>query len=115
MRLNAKGLPPSAAQWERQRTRDRSGRYSNMTPCYGGCGKGMSVQGSYWSHPLTDMEGTDGVGFGDIGIMLCRKCYDRTEHITTTAEFAADVAAMEAKVAARKAARAAKAAGNLPA
>lgn len=38
---------PTAAQRERQRTRQTNGRYAEMTPCYGECGKRLNLQGEW--------------------------------------------------------------------
>lgn len=92
----AKRATRSAAEWERQSVRDASGQYAKMTPCYGGCGKGMSNQGNYWSHPLTDCLDAEGKGFADLGLMLCAKCAKATTNLTTVREFLLYVAAKKA-------------------
>lgn len=80
----------SRRQAERQRHR-RNGKYARVNPCYL-CNK--SAGEDYTSHPLTDANGSDGVGFGDMALCICAKCYEATKDMTTTVE----VAAYSAKV-----------------
>ncbi len=69
---------PSPAQLERQRHRDQ-GKYAAVNPCYA-CGKSAGVD--YYSHPLTDCG-----DWGDLALVLCKKCGEATAEMTRPEEF----------------------------
>lgn len=72
------------AQKERQKERDcLTGRYTK-NPCYG-CGKSAPIEG-YFSHHLTDCVDCNGDKFGDILLVLCKKCAGATSTLTTVKE-----------------------------
>jgi hypothetical protein len=73
-------------QRERQKHRDRNGRYAEANPC---CACGRSAGIEPLGHPLTDCEGSDGRGWDDIAIVLCPQCYEDTKRMTTRLEFEA--------------------------
>ena len=75
----------SELQQERQKHRDH-GRYAKVNPCYG-CGKSAGVD--YFSHPLTDCNGSDGKDWGDVALCLCGKCMTATQNMTSVDEFIA--------------------------
>lgn len=89
----------TAAQYQRQRTRDRSGRYEDMLRCYGGCGRPINIQSDYYSHPLTDDVDVHGEHFGDLGLALCLRCGKAAQRpeLQTVAAFTAFIAANVAK------------------
>jgi len=64
----------TAAEAGRQKIRGRDGRYDELPRCYGGCGRGVNVQGDYSSHPLTDCNDAEGQSFSDIALLLCKQC-----------------------------------------
>lgn len=65
-------------QKERQLHRNQ-GKYAQVNPCYC-CGKSAGVD--YFSHPLTDTG-----DWNDIGLVLCKRCADKTCDITDLEEF----------------------------
>lgn len=73
------------AERSRQRARE-NGKYVKHNPCYL-CDKSAGM--FYFSHPLTDCPGSDGVAFDDIALCLCTQCSNSTEKMTTVAEIKA--------------------------
>lgn len=80
-----KRQPRSPAQRERQDSRHRDrGKYAQVNPCQG-CGKSAGIE--YFSHPLTDSEGSDGESWHDAAICLCKLCAKKTASMTTVQQF----------------------------
>ena len=77
--------PLTDAQIRRQRHRDH-GKYAQVNPCYG-CGK--SAGEDYFSHPLSDQNGSDGKPWDDVALCLCLNCYNATKNMTRVDEFIA--------------------------
>jgi hypothetical protein len=72
----------SSKQAEHQDRREIfSGRYRKGYTCYG-CGKSAGVD--YFSHSLTDTG-----DWGDLALILCRKCAKATSKMTDPKEFIA--------------------------
>ena len=70
--------PKSWQENERQQTRDRAtGKYEKLNACEI-CGKSATAE--YWSHEMCNE-------WGGIGLILCKKCYGKTEAITDKKEF----------------------------
>jgi hypothetical protein len=50
-----------------------------------GCGKDAGP--SYVSHPMTDLDGTDGTNWGDTAMVLCDHCEENSRHFKAVADF----------------------------
>ena len=75
---------PKKARTINQRMRQdveyrEKGKYAKVNPCQL-CGKSAGVD--YCSHPLTDVG-----DWHDHAICLCRKCADKTDHLTDVKDF----------------------------
>lgn len=85
MIINGKSV--SSAQMGRQARRGKNGKYINMVPCYGGCGRRVNPEGGYCSHAMTDCQDSEGRNFGDLGLILCDVCGAASANTTTVAQF----------------------------
>lgn len=66
-----------------QKIRDfKNARYAKYPHCYV-CGKPIL---DYASHPMTDCKDVNGENIGDILLVLCNKCYKKTEQLKTLQE-----------------------------
>lgn len=81
--MSARSLSPAQRERQRDEHRDR-GRYARVNPCYV-CDRSAGV--NYWSHPLTDCLDAEGIGFGDLGLVLCSRCAKATQEISTVRGF----------------------------
>lgn len=59
-----------------------TGKYENYPHCYV-CSKPVL---NYASHPMTDCKDINGENVGDILLVLCDKCYIKTEDLKTLRE-----------------------------
>ena len=68
------------AQQGRQNRAGAEWPVRQLIKCYGGCGRGVNVEGGNWmSHPRMDEPGTDGENFGDVAHVLCPQCGARAQ------------------------------------